>query len=830
MVASVSSQLQNSSTNDPFNSLDLAANLQDHVMAISLPHGPACTGLVTTGQLGTCLDSNYIVAVTQQQTLGQLNFDATPFISLNSTPLVALGQASPPGTSRLVPEISEKPTSSPLVTPGLVSPTGTSQLSQKGPLTRDQSRSVVDIMRDHTEVETVLHGGVGTKTVVPQVWQLGQLQPIQLANCAESADPLPFASCDIPTEFSVPAKPVAKTSHLKEFKINYYGKSFTDRILPPPAQTLVAHPRFTPTYYVALHNLAACAGRDGNGFGYPANTPNYRGARIPLAHTGLKISNWRRLLTGYGEDNELLQFMEFGFPLGLVDTPVLSACERNHGSSYQYFPHIDKFIAAEITRGGLTGPFTHPPWSNLMLSPMMTAPKKPNSRRPVFDATFGDHSLNNATPSDHYLGTPTVYTYPKIDDFKRIILSCGRNCFMWKRDLHRFYLQIPLDPVDYQHVGCIWRGIFFIFVMLMFGLRHSGLQGQRLTDALSWIHRQLGLDSTLAAKYNCINYCDDLGGAESSKSRADESFQKLVELLEELGLQEAKDKASSPSTEMTYLGVLFNSNTMTMSVPPEKLAELKAEIERWYRKTTTAKKPLQSLLGKLFWVSRVVQHSRTFMGRLLAQLRELSGKPDCMKVKLSDDCRKDLLWWRNFLQIYNGVTMIENDSAIPLSLSQLLDKPHTICVGDATLTGGGAWHGSCYWSRQFPLKLRDPKIPVHIKEFLVVIVSVKLWGEGWAGKVIQIFCDNDPVCDVVDGERPSDPAMLSLLREFKYLVCRYKFYPIMRKINTKDNLVADHISRRHEHSAALVLFNTHGLGNMTLVEAPDRLFDMTAPW
>jgi hypothetical protein len=174
--------------------------------------------------------------------------------------------------------------------------------------------------------------------------------------------------------------------------------------------------------------------------------------------------------------------------------------------------------------------------------------------------------------------------------------------------------------------------------------------------------------------------------------------------------------------------------------------------------------------------------------------------------------------------------MIENDSAIPLSLSQLLDKPHTICVGDATLTGGGAWHGSCYWSRQFPLKLRDPKIPVHIKEFLVVIVSVKLWGEGWAGKVIQIFRDNDPVCDVVDGERPSDPAMLSLLREFKYLVCRYKFYPIMRKINTKDNLVADHISRRHEHSAALVLFNTHGLGNMTLVEAPDRLFDMTAPW
>ena len=63
---------------------------------------------------------------------------------------------------------------------------------------------------------------------------------------------------------------------------------------------------------------------------------------------------------------------------------------------------------------------------------------------------------------------------------------------------------------------------------------------------------------------------------------------------------------------MVYLGVQFNTISMTMSVPPDKLAEVKEEIERWHKKTTAAKRPLQSLLGKLFWVSRVVQHSRTF--------------------------------------------------------------------------------------------------------------------------------------------------------------------------------------------------------------------------
>ena len=695
------------------------------------------------------------------------------------------------------------------------------------------SRDNSDVLKDHAEVEKVFLGGLGTATSSSELWK-STLQPLEDSGNVPEAQhvcvALPFSGVDIPSNFTVPAKPVAKTSSLKEVKISYNNSTFIDRQLPPSTKTLTPHQRFTPTYYVALHNLVASGGDHGNGFRYPPNTPNYKGARIPLAHTGLNIKNWRKLLVGYSDCLELLQFMEFGFPLGLVEAPSLSPCSRNHGSAYQFYPHIDKFVSTEISRNGLTGPFTTPPWRDLMLSPLMTAPKKPDSRRPVFDATFGDYSLNNSTPNDCYLGTPTVYTYPKIDDFRRIVLTCGRGCFMWKRDLHRFYLQIPMDPVEFMHVGFVWRGLFFFFVALMFGLRHSGLQGQRITDALAWIHRQSGLDTVAEKQFHCINYCDDLGGAEPAKDMADLSFTKLGLLLAQLGLAESVDKARRPSTEIVYLGVQFDSLAMTMSVPPEKLAEVKEEIEHWYKKTTAAKKPLQSLLGKLFWVSRVVQHSRTFIGRLLTQLREMSGKPDFAKVQLSEDCKKDLLWWRTFIVQYNGVTMIENDDAITLPLSQLLDKPFSVCPGDATLTGGGAWYGRSYWSRQFPVWLKDPKIPVHQKEFLVVIVSTKLWGKDWAGKVVQIFCDNDPVCDVIAGERPSDSTMLSLLREFKFLVCKFRFYPALRKISTKDNSIADHISRRHDDEAAQRVFREHGLPEMSLIDAPDRHFELTAPW
>ena len=100
----------------------------------------------------------------------------------------------------------------------------------------------------------------------------------------------------------------------------------------------------------------------------------------------------------------------------------------------------------------------------------------------------------------------------------------------------------------------------------------------------------------------------------------------------------------------------------------------------------------------------------------------------------------------------------------------------------------------------------------------------------WTGQVIQIFTDNDPVADVISNEKPKDPAMLSLLREFIFIVCRFKFIPVIRKISSEDNKLADHISRRFDHSAAKQIFEQHGLVDMRLITAPDNAFKLSAPW
>ena len=624
-----------------------------------------------------------------------------------------------------------------------------------------------------------------------------------------------------------PAKPLLRPSVLKDTCYILPGnKVFIDKVLPPLKANLIQNEHFPVEYFVALHKLTIAQGST-----YPAYTPNHRGARIPLQHTRLNLDSWRHHLTGY-EGAEIIQFLEFGFPIGLLEepTPTLVPTLRNHGSSYQYFPYLDEFLETGLERRELTGPCRTPPFPEVHISPLMTAVKKPDGRRAVFDATFGEQSLNNCTPTDTYLSQPTCYDFPKIEDFKRFILECGEGCLIWKRDLSRYYLQLPTDPVEYPLLCFIWRSSLFFFCALMFGLRHAGLHGQRVTTAVTWAHRRLGLDTDLQRMYNSLNYCDDIGGCEKTKERADQSFKALGVLFSNLGLKESESKAHPPSTSMPYLGIQFNTVSMKMSIPPEKITEVREEISLWEKKKTASKKSLQQLLGKLFWVSRCVRFSRGFMGRLLSQLQSMHDLPDQKKSKLSPGCLQDISWWGRYMRQFNGIEMLYPTDPLGLTLNQLLETNALVNCGDAEPRGGGAYFGTEYWSRTFPNWLQDLNIPIHIKEFWIVIVSAWLWGDSWRGSMVYIFSDNVAVVEVLDKERPKDPMMLELLQEFLYIVCTRSFTPIFKKIGTKENSVADYISRNHEPDSITSFFNSNSLPMRTQVAAPDNLFTLRSNW
>ena len=649
---------------------------------------------------------------------------------------------------------------------------------------------------------------------------------------------LPFIDeeeTSVPSSPASPARALVKPSSLSDSYF-YLGANtctgsqaaciFNDKKLPACTVDLKENKSFGMDYFVTLHKITAAPAMH-----YPAGTPNHVGARIPLRHTKLNIDRWRHHLIGYNEP-ELVQFLEYGFPIGISKDPPPNLCStlRNHGSSLQFYSHIDSFIEKGLSLGDTVGPFGSTPFDSVHISPLMTAPKKPSSRRAVFDATFGDLSLNNNTPCDQYMGQPISFSYPKIDDFKLLVLTKGSGCYIWKRDLSRYFLQIPLCPVEYNLMVFIWRCALYFFAGLMFGIRHAGLQGQRITNAVSWIHRRLGYETPEEEPYSSINYSDDIGGGEVTYERALESFNALGDLLVDLGLAESTSKAHKPSTSMPYLGVNFDTVRMVMSIPGEKISEVREEIASWLRKTKGTKKGLQQLLGKLFWVSRCVRYSRVFMARLLNQLASMHSLPDNKKMLLTEDCRLDIRWWSRYLRRFNGVECMYQDDPIPLSLDQLLDTSAYVNCGDAQPMGGGAYWGTEYWSRPFPRWLQDPDIGIHVKEFWVALVSAWLWGENWRGKLVYVFCDNEAVVETLEKQKPSNEKLQELLREYLYVVCTRGFTPKFRKIGTKANEVADFISRRHDPVATEAFFIAKGHPARTMVNVPDYMFKLNSNW
>ena len=137
---------------------------------------------------------------------------------------------------------------------------------------------------------------------------------------------------------------------------------------------------------------------------------------------------------------------------------------------------------------------------------------------------------------------------------------------------------------------------------------------------------------------------------------------------------------------------------------------------------------------------------------------------------------------------------------------------------------------SWIFQRDVPPPLQDPQLPIHVKEFWCVIVSVKILGSSWSGKRVKIYCDNDAVCDVISFLKPKDAQMQSLLREFLYWVCLFKFHPVVSKIGTKENFVADFLSRNFSLSDASSFFEKNNLSAMKCVPLDESMFTFKADW
>ena len=378
------------------------------------------------------------------------------------------------------------------------------------------------------------------------------------------------------------------------------------------------------------------------------------------------------------------------------------------------------------------------------------------------------HSLNAGVCKDQYLNKDFLLTLPSIDTITNKIIKLGRGSLIYKVDISRAFRHVKIDPSDYHLLG-LKLDQYYLDSCLPFGFRHGSSIFQRLSDAIRFIMASKG--------YQITNYIDDLI-RHGVLRQAFASFNNLITTLHELGFQISEKKLVTPCTCATCLGVEIDTETFTLSVPADKLAEICNTCEMWAQKTTCCKRDLQSLLGQLLYITKCVRSSRAFLNRMLALLRS-SDRADL--IHLNDSFKQDLNWFRSFLPSFNGITFFSHKKC---SMEVNLD---------ACLNGLGAICGREVYSIPLTQEYLNYDI-VHL-EMLNILVAVRVWGRYCATHRILIHCDNQAVVMIMDSCKTRDLTLAAICRNILIECAKFDIDLHTVHIPGKSNVIADALSR-----------------------------------
>lgn len=515
------------------------------------------------------------------------------------------------------------------------------------------------------------------------------------------------------------------------------------------------------------------------------NLPNFIGARIPI-DSGLNIPVWRQKLRAY-HDTELCEFLEYGWPIGYHATSPPVNSKQNHPSAQFHTAHVKKFIETELSHKALIGPFQDPPfkpWTKC--SPIMTRPKKDSmDRRIIIDMSFPiGNAVNDGISTKDYFGRDITYTLPTISDLIARMQQQGKSAYLWKADLARAYRQLRIDPIDTPFLAICFNNQYYLDLCPPFGCKTSSAACQRMSNALAYLMASDG--------HFILSYLDDYAGCHGKLQQAQQSFQAFKNLAKDLGLNLAEHKCVAPTTSLEWLGYHIDTQKMIVAIPAPKLKEFLKICKQWLTRRRAKKKSLQSLAGKMAYVSGCVSQGRKFMCRVLATIRSMGDRE---WTTLSHDFRLDVKWFYNYSKSANGIALID------------LQRPHFEVECDSSLKGAGGVGGSlCYIWKYNSEQMKTFK-NIHELEAVNIIVAVNTLCPSQAprGARITVNTDNISSAYALESGRTSDPTLGSCARKLWLLAAQHDFVININHKPGHEIPLSDALSRYHQDKTKAAL-------------------------
>ena len=190
-----------------------------------------------------------------------------------------------------------------------------------------------------------------------------------------------------------------------------------------------------------LHVLFSCSSLVGSfaGFNVAPLSPVHRVSSLQLAAFQQELAHH----LDCAKVQYVLDGIAHGFSSGFDPSrAALRSSLRNMRSATDHPDVIDEYLATEIAKSRVAGPFATPPFPNLHCSPFGVIPKKgqPRKWRLILDLSSPtQHSVNDGIPKDSFL-----LQYISVDDAIKILMVLGPGALMAKFDVESAYRNVAM--------------------------------------------------------------------------------------------------------------------------------------------------------------------------------------------------------------------------------------------------------------------------------------------------------------------------------------------------------------------------------------------------
>lgn len=419
-------------------------------------------------------------------------------------------------------------------------------------------------------------------------------------------------------------------------------------------------------------------------------------------------------------------------------------------------------------------------------------PKSGGGYRPITDCSRPvGKSVNSFMET-----TASVFSYQTVDYVCELMQPGDYSASV---DISSAYRSVSIFPPHRECQGIRWEidgcNHYLLDTRLCFGIKSAPFIFTQISNFILRAMQRRGF-------MRIANYLDDYIIFDSSFENCQYAQSVLIHLLITLGFCPAWGKCSSPSTYSRYLGINFDSIRMELVLPEDKIYKLCKELDFFENKPRVTKKQVQKLAGYLAHCAKVVRGGRLFSRRVISLLKGLKKKK---RITLPSTIRRDLDWWRAFMNIFNGsATIIRYNFG---------DGP--MVWTDACITGYGVysiddWQAGLFnselqlnclcdrhqhWKNVSKPALCEKDDNVNFWELIAVWQAVNRLAPRNINCHIIIASDNTQVVAMINGNRSINISCLELLREIFWISAIHNVYITARFIPGVQNVIADRISR-----------------------------------